>query len=197
METPDSHEIETLSDEDIVSLVRDDAEYFGYLIDRYEAKLGRYLVRLGVRTPEDRQDVLQDTFIKVYKNINAFDTRLSFSSWIYRITHNEAVSWFRKHSVRPEAHVVGESDTILALMDGGQTDQEVQFDQTINAQQLEEALQQLEKKYCDVLILRYFEHKEYDEISDILKIPIGSVGTLLHRGKKRLAEHINPDTIHV
>jgi len=62
---------------------------------------------------------------------------------------------------------------------------------------LQQALLKLDKKYEAVLILRFFEHKDYDEISDILQIPIGSVGTLIHRGKKQLASVINDDQIRI
>ena len=61
-------------------------------------------MRLGIRNAEDREDTLQDIFIKIYKNLNGFDTNLSFSSWVYRIAHNEAISAYRKKNVRPEGH---------------------------------------------------------------------------------------------
>src|SRR5690606_8168284 len=94
------------SDEMLVALSLEDKERFGELIERYESKLGRYIARLGIRTAEDRQDVLQEIFLKVYKNLNGFDPKLSFSSWIYRIAHNEAISWYRKQSVRPEGNLI-------------------------------------------------------------------------------------------
>ncbi len=59
------------------------------------------------------------------------------------------------------------------------------------------ALAQLDEKYREVLVLRFFEHKEYDEISDILEIPIGSVGTLIHRGKKQLYHELNRNFVRI
>jgi RNA polymerase sigma-70 factor (ECF subfamily) len=73
----------------------------------------------------------------------------------------------------------------------------VAFDQSVNAEQLNAALQQIEERYREVLVLRFFEHKEYEEISDILKIPVGSVGTWLHRGKKQLARVIDEAAIRM
>lgn len=188
---------EQLSDEALVPLILEESALFSHIIDRYEAKLERYITRLGVRNREDRQDVLQDIFLKVYKNLNAFNTDLTFSSWIYRIAHNEAVSWYRKRNVRPEGHLVDEADIILTLTPTKQENSEVLFDKEVSAQVLAEALDELDDKYRSVLILRYFEHKEYEEISDILKIPPGSVGTLIHRGKHRLQRLIDPDKINV
>lgn len=177
------------SDSEIVSASLENKEVFGVLIERYEAKLDRYLRRLGLGKKEDREDVLQDTFIKVYRNLNGFDRSLSFSSWIYRIAHNECMSWYRKRSVRPEGHLHTESETVLEnITTALETDAEAK--QSLDASQIERALEKLDKRYRDVIVLRHFEFKEYQEISDILKIPIGSVATLLHRARKKLKGHI-------
>lgn len=187
-----------LTDAEIVARTLRDTSAFALLVERYEAKLLRYIRRLGVRNVEDGEDVLQEIFIKVYKNLNAFDNTLSFSSWIYRIAHNEAISFYRKQSVRPEGHQIADSEDVLMwLPENDTTSAERLFDTTVNAEALRTALRTLDEKYRDAIILRYFEHKEYDEISDILKIPIGSVGTLIHRGKKQLAESISPEQVTI
>jgi RNA polymerase sigma-70 factor (ECF subfamily) len=186
-----------LTDEEIVIAALADKEQFGVLMDRYEAKLCRYIARLGIRNPDDQLDVLQDIFIKVYRNLNGFDSKLKFSSWIYRIAHNEAISSYRKKNVRPEGHLIADSEELLSFAAGNLDSAELQFDQTINAEAVLKALQKLDQKYAQVLVLRFFEHKDYDEISDILQIPIGSVGTLIHRGKKQLASVINNEHIRI
>ncbi len=185
------------SDSDIVVATLADREQFGVLIERYEAKLRRYIARLGVREIDDQADVLQETFIKAYRNLNSFEQSLAFSSWIYRIAHNEAMTWFRRRRVRPEGNLVAESDEVLELIASSADSPEVQFDQGLNATAITTALADLDPKYREVLILRYFEHKEYEEISDILQIPIGSVGTLIHRGKKQLSSVLNPNTVRI
>jgi len=185
------------TDEELVQLTLKDKEIFRLLVERYQAKLTRYVARLGVANPEDQMDVVQEIFIKVYKNLNGFNTTLSFSSWVYRIAHNEAITWYRKVSVRPEGHLVVEGDDIVALISSKEEAADVLFDQGINAEELTKGLFEIDSKYTEVLILRYFEHKEYEEISDILKIPIGSVGTLIHRGKKQLATVLNKEIIRI
>tara|TARA_B100002019_G_C21058511_1_gene492915 strand:+ start:44 stop:628 length:585 start_codon:yes stop_codon:yes gene_type:complete len=185
------------SDEEIVKLTISDKEHFGVLVDRYQAKLTRYIARLGVRDPEDQSDVLQDIFLKTYRNINGFDTSLKFSSWVYRIAHNEAISWYRKKNVRPEGHLIADGEEVISFLSAKEDAADVVFDQGINAEVLNRALLQLDNKYREVIILRFFEHKEYDEISDILKIPVGSVGTLLHRGKKQLQNVLNTEKLRI
>lgn len=185
------------SDEELVRKSLVDKEYFGALVDRYEAKLARYIGRLGVRDGDDQQDVLQEIFLKTYRNLNDFDTSLRFSSWIYRIAHNETISWYRKKNVRPEGHLVAESEEMLSFLRSNEETAEVMFDKNINAIMINTALEQIDKKYREVIILRFFEHKEYEEISDILQLPVGSVGTLIHRGKKQLATVLNQDALRI
>ena len=185
------------SDEELVKKTLLDKSVFGELVDRYQAKLSRYIARLGVRDPDDQMDVLQEIFLKTYRNLNGFDTSLQFSSWIYRIAHNEAISWYRKKNVRPEGHLIADSEEMISFLSTKDETVDESFDKTVNAKQVNEALLEIDEKYREVIILRFFEHKEYEEISDILKIPVGSVGTLLHRGKKQLAAALNHEAIRI
>jgi RNA polymerase sigma-70 factor (ECF subfamily) len=199
-ETPMKYALAALrdtDDESLVGLVLEDAEYYSVLMARYEPALDRYIRRLGIKTKEDRQDVLQEVFIKAYRNLHGFDTSLKFSSWLYRIAHNEAISWYRKHSVRPEGHLVEDSDTVLAFFEASELRTDAATKKRLNAEALAAGMAKLPDKYRQILILRYFEHKEYEEISDILKIPTGTVGTLLHRGKARLETLLSESAIDV
>ena len=182
--------ITDLTDEAIVVRILHDRSYFEVIVERFEEKLTRYVRRLGVHVHEDRQDLIQDIFIKVYKNLYGFDRNLSFSSWIYRIAHNEVISWYRKKSVRPEGHMTSDIDELFIFIPDTNKNAEQLVDSVIDAKLLHNALQKLEAKYRDPIILRFFEYKEYEEISDILKIPIGTVGTLISRGKKRLQSNL-------
>ncbi len=186
-----------MTDGELVVKALSDKSFFRDIVLRYEDKLSSYIRRLGVYTKEDRQDVLQDIFIKVYVNLNGFDTTLTFSSWIYRIAHNEAISWYRKHAVRPEGHLVDDADGVFELVSSKEDTAEKLFDMHVNAQEVRTALASLDLKYRDALVLRFFEHKEYDEIGDILKIPTGTVGTLIHRGKESLKKKIDATHIHI
>jgi RNA polymerase sigma-70 factor (ECF subfamily) len=189
--------VSSLTDEEIVAKTLKEKALFEHIVIRYEDKLSRYIRRLGIHDEEDRADVLQNIFIKVYKNLYGFDAELSFSSWIYRIAHNEAISWYRKSNVRPEGHLVNTNEEILALLASSEDTAEKKFDTQINSEEVNRALLKIDQKYRDALILRFFEHKEYEEISDILKIPPGTVGTLIHRGKKELKDELNHAHLHI
>ena len=177
---------EHLSDKELVAIVLSNKEAFSAIISRYEAPLRRYIARLGVRDPRDVEDILQNSFIKVYRYLRSFDEAFQFSSWMYRIVHNETYDFFRAKKRRPEMTVDEESQHLFLNIESEEQGQEKVFDSTLDAKVVTEALQELDKKYKDVLLLRYGEDKDYREISDILQIPEGSVATLIHRGKKAL-----------
>lgn len=173
------------TDEELVSLSLSDKRYFAGLVDQYEAKLRRYTKRLGKFSGEDEDDLLQNIFIKTYQNLNAFDTSLKFSSWIYRIAHNETVSFMRHRTSRPEGHaeyVTDEEFNNLA------SDLDIRKEAEVNEVRavVLSALEMLDKKYKDILVLKYFEYKSYEEISDILLIPPGTVAVRLSRAKEQM-----------
>ena len=173
-----------LSDEDVAREALQDKEAFTALMTRYQDRLDRYLRRLGMGRLEDRQDVLQNIFLKVYRNLNGFDLHLRFSSWIYRIAHNETMSFFRSRKARPEAPP-DDGDDILERIPAA-LDIEGDANIMLDAKRVRKALDTLDPKYRDVLVLRFFEDRAYNEMSDILRIPMGTVATLLNRAKKKL-----------
>ena len=86
-----------LTDEEIIEKVRsENPNIYAIVIDRYKDKLLRYATNL-VRDKDKASHVVQDAFIKGYVNLNGFDTKKKFSSWIYRIVHNEAMNVVKKH----------------------------------------------------------------------------------------------------
>lgn len=180
------------TDQEIVILVPKDKEVFAVLIKRYERALLRYVQRLGLAGEEDKVDVVQNTFIKAYRNILSFDTNLAFSTWLYRIAHNETISFFRSKNVRPEGNMIENAEEFLDRVydDDSKADIAEEINKKINASHLNEALSKVDEKFRTILVLRYFEEHDYAEISDILQIPAGSVATLIHRAKKQLARYL-------
>jgi RNA polymerase sigma-70 factor (ECF subfamily) len=182
-----NHDCQDKSDEELAVLSLTARDYFGCLVKRYEAKLAAYLRRLFGLSQEDIEDILQETFIKVYLNLNDFDKDLKFSSWIYRIAHNQAVSSFRK--MKTHGWPVSLETNSWQELAG-----EVNLMEEISREQdkaiLAAALAQLPFKYREALVLKFLAEKSYKEISDILKKPEGTVATLINRGKKLLAAEL-------
>jgi RNA polymerase sigma-70 factor, ECF subfamily len=177
------------TDAELVLLTLQNQEYYAYLMDRYTDKLSRYIRRLSNFSDEDIEDVLQNVFLKAYKNLNEFDQKLKFSSWIYRITHNEVISQFRKNRIRPQT-VIAVDDVKIINKFAADIDMPRELDQKFLTREYSNFLSNLSAKYREVLILRYLEDKSYEEIADILKTSTGSVGTLISRAKQKLKKEV-------
>ena len=188
--------IDNLKDEELIELVLENEDMFLHLMRRYESKLIAYILRISSFSYEEAEDILQDVFIKVYKNLNNFDTSLKFSSWIYRITHNEVISNFRKNKkVIQISDQELQNDIFEKIIDD--FDIKEKIDNDYLRKNLMSILNKLDAKYRDVLVLKYFEEKEYSEISDILKKPVGTIATLLFRAKKELKKIIKTENINL
>ena len=177
------HEIngDTPSDNQLVNrVIKGDIEAFGLLVDRYEAKLMRYVVYL-IHDSAVAQDIVQEVFIKAYQNLQGFKSKYKFSSWIYRIAHNEAMNYIRK------TRRLVYSDNMEELKETSSEDGiATEIDREILKKQVQGCLDQLDMKYREVLILQYYENMSYVEISDILHIPVSTVGVRSLRGRNKL-----------
>ncbi len=173
--------VSALTDEDLVKSALDNQNAFAELINRYQIPLRRYIHRLAKLDDTDIDDILQESFIKLYLNLNDFNAELKFSSWLYRIVHNETMNYFRKRSVKYEISLEIEHEEKWRQFwkDDGIT----QLDQSLSAKKIHQVLNKLSPHYREVLILRYFEEKDYDEISDILQKPPGTIASWLNRAK--------------
>lgn len=175
-----------LSDEQIIEVVRsEDQRLYSEIIKRYQNKLSHYL-RKFVYNPDELEDVLQVVFIKTYRNLFNFNTHKKFSSWIYKIAHNEAINHIKKNSAN---HQISLDKVEYQIIDKN-LDLDDDFDRALLKEQAESSLSLLKLKYREPLILFYLEQKSYEEISDILRIPRNTVGTLISRGKEILRKNL-------
>ena len=173
-----------LTDEEIVRITREeDKEFYTYLVRRYEEKLLRYIKRY-IKNEDASEDVLQTTFIKAYENLNGFDIKKRFSSWIYRIAHNEALNKLKKEN----RSVSGFDPEIFEMLVENNSNPEKEYVTKELREQIGKCFLELPIKYREVLTLFYLEEKKYEEISDILRLPAGTVATRINRGKKLLKE---------
>jgi len=170
-------------DEEIVKRVKDgDTESFGILIERYEGKIKRYAKKF-LSNVEDIADIVQEIFIKAFTNIRGFDTDKKFSSWIYRIAHNELVNVLKRKDKNPLLFF--DPDTFFPHPIAKETADKKVRDKEIR-KNLDKCLNKLSPKYRETLFLHYIEELDYGEIADIMRIPISTVGVRLKRGKKLL-----------
>ncbi len=165
----------------------ENADDFIFIIKRYERQLFVYIKRLMKMSSDDAEDILQEVFIKTYENLNDFDQDLKFSSWIYRITYNHTISYYRKNKAKMQTLSLEDNEIFLEKL-RSEFNLTENVDKKMLKEKVQKFLQKLDKKYRDVLILKYLEDKDYTEISNILRKPMGTVATLLNRAKDKFRE---------
>ncbi len=169
-----------MTDEElVVQAIAGDIQAFRPLIERYELPLFRYAVYL-VHDADAADDIVQDTFIKAYRNLNSFRTSAKFSSWIYRIAHNTAMDTLKHtHNYVADSEIISEqvSDAPSAA---------VLVDMGIAGQDIEHCLAQLPVKYREAVALHYLQDMSYREISDVTHVSVSAVGVRVSRAKRML-----------
>jgi RNA polymerase sigma-70 factor, ECF subfamily len=181
---------EMISEKEIVEKAKTDISYFGVLFDRYYQRIYNFALK-RTANPAVAQDITSETFFKALTHIHTFTWReISFSNWLYKIANNETYTYFRKNKKRVSL------DTLMihSQFDPASTDEIEQeliaVEETLKRHQdfltIHKQLQELDLKYQEVLVLRYFEKKKTKDIAVILHKNEGTVKSLLSRGISKL-----------
>jgi len=178
------------TDNELVAMVKHNGEFYSLLMERYEGKIKSYVKRIGKVSQETAEDITQDVFMKAYISLDKFNPEYKFSSWVYRIAHNETVNFCKRTYGLKVKHVFYEDNE--ALKNSLQNENELDADvyQKITDEKVAATLNNLGEKYRQALVLNYLEGKNYKEISKELKKPVNTVGTILSRAKKMMREEL-------
>ncbi|SMO68564.1 RNA polymerase sigma factor [Fodinibius sediminis] len=158
------------------------------LVDKYQRAL-HYHIRKMVKDREQIEDLVQETFVKAFDNLNSYNTSYAFSTWLYRIATNHTIDYLRKKKLRtlsidePVKTKSGEMEMQLPD-DTARTDREIIRSQ--RKQMVREAIEDLPQKYRRVIELRHMEEKTYQEISEVLDKPLGTVKAHIFRAREML-----------
>lgn len=183
-----SMEFEDHSDEQLARAAQEgDMDAFSELVERYRPKLLRYGHRLLFHS-NDVEDIVQEVFLKAYRNLRSFDTSRKFSPWIYRIAHNELINHGKKFSRQLVDYLDFE---VLLPQFKSSVDLEKEFDRNQLSELLDKAVSELDVKYREPLALYAYDQLSYEDISEILHIPISTVGVRIKRGRELLKGQVN------
>ena len=179
-----------MQDAELVERVVDgDGDAFRQLVERYQRPVYGLLLRM-VRTPALAEDLTQETLIKAYRAIATFDRSRRFSSWLFKIAHNTAIDHLRKKSpptVTLETDDDERLDPLASLAAPESRSPEAQAAGRDLAEALQEALMELRPDYREAILLRFQQGLPYEEIAEVLDLPLGTVKTHLHRARKQMA----------
>lgn len=170
---------------------------FGVLFDRYAKKLFGYLWHFTNRR-QDCEDFLQETFYKAYVNLKYCREREKFSSWLFSIAHNVAVSSSKKLTLHYSRELSTERIPGVAELASSE-DLNLEFVRRETAQSVKETIEGMPAKYREVLVLFYYNDLSLKEIGDALGVPVNTVKTRLHRARQHLGRHIKdpPGTLPI
>ncbi len=162
------------------------------LIRRYQRPIYSLIYRM-VRNKELAEDLAQDTFIKMLNGIGSYRPEYKFSSWIFKIANNAAIDHLRRReldtlSLDGSPHAEGAEAieaTTLQIGDGQESQLEEVTSRELGAQ-IEAAVGRLRPEYRNCILLRHVEGRPYEEIAEILDLPLGTVKTYIHRARNEL-----------
>ncbi len=186
-----------LTDQEVVAQARAGREKaYRELIGRYQRPVMSIIYRL-VRDRELAEDLAQETFIKVLNAIDRYDPKLKFSSWIFKIAHNTAIDQLRKReldtlsidgSPHAQTQEAIEASTIVPV--SHEESPEAYTASREIGQEIEKALARLRPEYRTAIVLWHVEGRPYDEIAEIMEVPLGTVKTYIHRARNELRKYL-------
>jgi RNA polymerase sigma-70 factor, ECF subfamily len=186
-----------LSDQEVVLRARAGSERaYRELVRRYERPIFSLIYRM-VRDRELAEDLAQETFVKALNALDSYRPEYKFSSWIFKISNNTAIDHLRRreldtlsldgspHATTPDAVEA----TALQIGDRGETPLDVVEARELGGE-IEQAIARLRPEYRQCILLRHVEGRAYEEIAEILDLPLGTVKTYIHRARNELRTYL-------
>ena len=166
------------------------------MIGRYQRPVFSLIFRL-VRDREKAEDLSQETFIKVLNALDRYDPSFKFSSWIFKIAHNTSLDHLRKKEPEtlsldgsPNATSNAEIEASQLQVESSEESPEDYASSREVGGHLEVAIAKLRPEYRTAVILCHVEGRPYEEIAEIMEVPLGTVKTYIHRARNELKQHL-------
>jgi RNA polymerase sigma-70 factor (ECF subfamily) len=192
-----STDLASLPDADVVALAQQGREAaYRELVRRYERPVFSLVYRM-VRDRETAEDLAQDTFVKVLNNVERYRPEFKFSSWLFKIANNVAIDHLRRRqldtiSTDGSRHATTASEveaTSFEVVETGQNALEQLASRELGIA-IERAVGQLRPQYRACILLRHVEGRSYEEIAQMLDLPLGTVKTYIHRARHELRREL-------
>lgn len=170
--------------------LKGDQRSYERLLEKYRAPVFSICMRM-VRNRDDAEDLAQDVFIKIFNILDRYNPSFPFSSWLYRITSNLCIDFLRKNKrtvYSLDKPVDGEDGEMSRQLPSGEIGPEREMELKEDMVTLENAIKQLPEHYRMIVLLRHQGHLSYDEISETLGIPLGTVKARIHRARKLIVD---------
>ena len=176
-----------VSDEKIRTYLADSTHFekgFRLLMQKYQERLYWHIRRM-VTQHADANDVIQNTFIKVYKNIHRFEGKSELYTWLYRIATNETLSFLKKRARQSTNPIDGELSNVVNTLKA-----DSYWDEAAAQEKLTNALSALPNKQRLVFNMRYYDEMSYQQISEVLETSVGALKANYHHAVKKIERFI-------
>jgi RNA polymerase sigma-70 factor (ECF subfamily) len=183
------------SDQELVHLcLRNDERAARELVERFERPVFSLVYRM-VRDRELAEDLTQEVFVRTFNNLRRYDRSYKFSSWLFKIAYNLTVDHLRKKRVKtismhgsPDAVTAERQEATSLTLESGEEAPDEVLEARELAGALEEAIAKLRPEYRTAILLRHVEDRPYEEIADIMDVPLGTVKTYIFRARRELRD---------
>jgi len=179
-----------ISDKDIIAFIQipsSKEKGFNLLLTKYQERL-YWNIRRIVISHDDADDVLQNTFLKIWRGLDKFRADSSLYTWLYRISVNESLQHIKQNK---KHHVLWTDDSKDILL--GKLESDSYFDGDEIERKLQEAIIKLPKKQSLVFNMKYYDDLKYEEISKILGTSVGALKASYHLAVKKIEKFLKPD----
>ncbi len=196
---PPGKDLQSLSDQEVVALARAGKEAaYRELLRRYERPVFSLIYRM-VRDEALAEDLAQDSFVKVLNALDSYRPEYKFSSWVFKIANNVAIDQLRRRELdtlsldgAPDARTKDEVEaTALQAVDRTETPL-AELESRELGSRIEQAIAKLRPEYRSCILLRHVEGRSYEEIAEVLDLPLGTVKTYIHRARHELRGYLEP-----
>jgi RNA polymerase sigma-70 factor (ECF subfamily) len=180
----------TTDEDKLISLLQTEAtrnEGFSVLVKEYSEQL-YWQIRKIVISHEDANDVLQNTFIKVWSNLHNFRGDSKLITWLYKIATNESITFLNKQRAQNNIPIDDENNYLYSKLES-----DTYFDGDEAQLKLQKAVLRLPEKQRIVFNMKYFDEMKYEEISEILKTSVGALKASYHHAVKKIEEYLSND----
>lgn len=161
---------------------------FEELVRRYQRPITNYVYRM-LGNYDASLDVTQEIFIKVYNSMARYSSEYKFSTWLYKISHNAAIDYMRRHSVREQSLEIENEDGVYQVQfESKRLSPEQERERSEWREEIDTVVKRLPTGYRELIILRHTQDMSYDEIAEITNLPLGTVKNRLFRAREMMRE---------
>jgi len=180
-------DVNSLADFELVSTAIAGREAgFEELVRRYQRPIAAYVYRM-VGDYDSALDLTQEVFIKVYNSLARYRSEYKFSTWIYKIAHNAAIDFIRRHAVREQALTIGvDGDQREMAIESRRLTPEQESEREELRSEIESVVRLLPSAYRELIVLRHSHDLSYDEIAEVTGLPLGTVKNRLFRAREAM-----------